>query len=118
MKSQSIDFKHAFAEADIPSGDPVFIEIHRYFNSDGGKCDVVLRLNNSLYGQSKAARIWYESFNNGLLDCGFVVRKAYPCMFMYKNMISVLYVDDCLFWARLKSDIDNVMNYFKYDVTS
>ena len=40
------------------------------------------------------------------------------CLFMYKNVISVLYVDDCLFWACSKSDIDNVMNYFKEDSTS
>ena len=34
---------------------------------------------------------------------------------MFKNVICVVYVEDCLFWARSQSDIDNVMNSFKED---
>ena len=37
---------------------------------------------------------------------------------MSKNVICVVYVDACFFWARLKYDIDNVMNYFKEYGTS
>ena len=36
-----------FDHADIPSGDPVCIELPSYFSSDGYKHDVVLRLNKS-----------------------------------------------------------------------
>ena len=59
FQSQSIDFTNAFSQADIPSGETVFIEIPRDFNSDGGQCDVVIGLNKRLYGQSKAAHLWY-----------------------------------------------------------
>ena len=31
IQSQSIDFTDSFSQVDIPSGDPVFIEIPRYF---------------------------------------------------------------------------------------
>ena len=34
LQSQSIDLKNAFAQADIPSGEPFFIELPRDFNSD------------------------------------------------------------------------------------
>ena len=57
-----IDFVNAFAQADIPSGEPVFIELPRDFKSDGGKCDVVLRLNKILCGQDKAVRLWYKNY--------------------------------------------------------
>ena len=30
-------------------------------------------------------------------------------------MICVVYVDDCLFWARSQYEIDNLINYFKED---
>ena len=60
LHSQSIDFTNDFAQAYIPSGEPFFVEFPRDFKSDGGQCDVVLRLKKSLYGQAKAARIWYE----------------------------------------------------------
>ena len=36
-------------------------------------------------------------------------------MFMYKTVICVVYVDDCLFWARSQSEIDNVINSFNED---
>ena len=52
LQSQSIDFKNDFAQADIPSGEPVLIELPRDFNSEGGQRDVVFRLKKSLYVQA------------------------------------------------------------------
>ena len=72
LQSQSIDFTDAFAQADIPSGETVFIELTWDFKSVGGKEDVVLILNKILYGQVEAARLWYEKLRNGLLERGFV----------------------------------------------
>ena len=73
LQSQSIDFTNAFAQADIPSGEPLFIEISRYFKSYGEQDDVVIKLKKSLYGKAKAERLWYEKFWNGLLEHGFVM---------------------------------------------
>ena len=44
--------------------------------------------------------------------------KVDPCLFVYKTVIFVVYVDYCLFWARSQSEIDNVMNSSKEGVTS
>ena len=73
LQSQSIDFTNAFSQADIPSGEPFFIEIPRYFKSDGGQDDVVLKLKKSLYGQSKAARLWYILAQSSISDRKSVV---------------------------------------------
>ena len=100
LQSQSIDFMNDFAQADIPSGEPVFIELPRDFKSDGGQHDVVLKLKKILYGQAKAARLWYTNLRNCLLERGFVTSKVDPCLFMSKTAIYVVYVDDCLLWAR------------------
>ena len=118
LKSQNIDITNYFYHEDIPSGEPVFIEIPRDFKSDGGQCDFVIRLKKILYGQAKAACLWYEKLRNGLLDRGFLMSKVDTCLFMSKTVICVVYLDDCLFWARSQSDIDNVMKYFKeYDTS-
>ena len=79
-----------FSQADIPSGDPVFVELTRYFNSYGGKCGFVIRLKKSLYGQAKAACLWYEKL------C-FMVSKVDLCMSMSKTLMCVVYVDYFLF---------------------
>ena len=52
LHSQIINFTNTFAQKDIPSGEPVFIELPRDFRSDGVQCDVVLILKKSLYGQA------------------------------------------------------------------
>ena len=48
LNSQIVDFTNTFAQADIPSGELVFIKIPRYFKSDGRQNDVVLKLKKSL----------------------------------------------------------------------
>ena len=115
LQIQSIDFKNASAQADIPSGEPVFIELINYFKSDGRQHDVLLKLKKIIFGQAEAARLWYKFFRNGLLECSFVMGKVDHWLFMSKTVICVVYVDDCLFWARSQYDIDTVMNSFKED---
>ena len=102
FQSQNIDFTHAFAQADIVIGGPVFIERPRNFKSDGGHHYVVLKFNKSLHGQAGDARLWYEKLRNGLLERGLVMSKVDPCLFMSKTVICVVYVDGCLFWAPFK----------------
>ena len=70
LQSQSIDLKNAFAQAHIPSGETIFIEIPSDFKSDGRSHDVVIKLKKSLYGQAKAARLWCEKLRNCLLERG------------------------------------------------
>ena len=60
LQSQSIDFTNAFAQSDIPIGEPVFIGIPRDFNIDGGKGNVVIILKKSLYVKTEAAHLWYK----------------------------------------------------------
>ena len=107
--------QNSLSQADIPSGEPVFIVLPRDFKSDGGQHDVVLKLKKSLYGQADAPRLWYEKFRNGLLEHGFVMIKVDTCLFMSKTVICVVYVDYCLFWESSQYDIDNVMKSFKED---
>ena len=115
LQSQSIDFTNAFARAYIPSGEPVLVQLTRYFKINGGQHDVVLKSNKIIYGQAKAARLWYEKLRNGLLERSFVMSKVDPCLFMSKTVICVVYVDDCIFLARSQSYIDNLMKSFKED---
>ena len=62
LQSQIIDFANAFSQADIPSVEPVFVELPRDFKSDGNQGDVFLILRKSLYGQAESTRLWYEKF--------------------------------------------------------
>ena len=94
---------------------PSIIELPRYFKSDVGQFDVVLRLKKIVYGQYQAAYLWYEKLINCLLDCIFVASKVDTCLFLYVTLICVVYVYDFLFWECSQSDIVNVMKYFRED---
>ena len=118
FQSQSIDFINEFAQADIPSGEPAFIELPRDFKNGGWKHDAVLILKKILYGQAGYACIWNKNLRNGLSDCEFVTSKVDPWLFMSKTVICVVYVDDFLFWKRSQSNIGNVMKSFKEDGSS
>ena len=91
LYSQSIDFTNAFDQEYIPSGQTVLLELPRYFKIDGGQFDVVFILKKSLYGQSKAARLWYERLQTSVLERGFVASKVDPYIFMFKTVICVVY---------------------------
>ena len=62
LQSHSIDFTNDFAQANIPSGEPVFIELPRDFKSDGGQHDDVLKLKKILYGQPKPHAYGMKSY--------------------------------------------------------
>ena len=65
LQSQIIDFTNDFDQADIPSGEPLFIELPSYFKSDWGQGDIVLRFKQNLYGQDEASLLWNEKLRNG-----------------------------------------------------
>ena len=44
--------------------------------------------------------------------------KVDPCLFLYKNVICMVYVYSCLFWACSQSYIDTLIHYFKEYRTS
>ena len=110
----SVDFSNAFAQADIPESQTVYIEPPQGFTSENGD-DIVLKLNKSLYGQAESPRLWYEKLKKGLEDRGFVMSKVDPCLFISKDIVCICYVDDCLFFAHKQEKLDELLKSFKED---
>eukprot|EP00957_Ditylum_brightwellii_P085695 6519051-Ditylum_brightwellii.AAC.1 len=75
----------------------------------------VLELNNSLYGQADALRMWYDKLRANLEEGGFTVCKADPCLFISKKVVCIIYVGDCLLFARNSKDINAGLKSFKED---
>eukprot|EP00957_Ditylum_brightwellii_P031266 2370203-Ditylum_brightwellii.AAC.1 len=77
--------------------------------------DKVLKPNKSLYGQADAPRMQYDKLRAGLEARGFTACMADPCLFISKKVVRIVYVDDCLWFARDIKDIDAVLKSFKED---
>ncbi|MGH7954661.1 MAG: reverse transcriptase domain-containing protein, partial [Gloeomargaritales cyanobacterium] len=106
LKSVQVDYNNAFAQARLK--EPVYIEVPRGFrtNNDGNK---VLKLNSSLYGLRQAAERWFDKLSNGLKKRGFRQSSVDPCLFFHDKMICLIYVDDCLFFARDETNIQRMI---------
>jgi len=59
--------------------------------------DVVLKLKKNIYELKPAAFNWYELLISELLKLGFHQSIGEPCLFMKKDIVTVLYVHDTSF---------------------
>jgi hypothetical protein len=114
LETKALDFVLAFPQADLDT--PVFMEIPVGVSVDGIHQNkaYVLRLRKSLYGLKQASSNWYSYLKKGLEDRGFKESQSDPCVFIRKDMIILVYVDDCVLVSKssdvIKSFIDSLTN--------
>ena len=92
--TKQVDYTNAFAQATLR--EDVFIEPPRGFGRRD-RVDMVLKLIRSLYGLKQAPKTFYEKLRDGLIERGFTQSKIDPCLFMKKDLVCVVYVDDTIF---------------------
>jgi hypothetical protein len=92
--TKQVDFTNAFVQTEMK--DTAYIEAPKLFGPKSGKYLVLLLLK-SLYGLKQAPRTFYEKLIDGLLERGFTQSEIDPCLFMKKDCICVVYMDDTIF---------------------
>ena len=83
----------------------------------------VLKLNKSLYGLKQGSLNWHNKLKDALINRGFVESISDPCLFISKDMIILVYVDDCILISKddiaipkfIKSLEDGVENFVVTD---
>ena len=103
--TKQVDYTNAFAQATL--NEEVYIESPRGFSRGDGKG--VLKLNNSLYGLKQAPKTFFDKLRDGLIERGFTQSILDPCLFMKKDMICVIYVDDTIFAGPDSVAIDKLI---------
>ena len=123
LANSQVDFTAAFVHADIdlpPDYDMmspeekekvgVFVEMPRGFPQPG----MVLKLKKSLYGLRQAPRNHFQNCRDCLEAIGFTQAiNVDPCLFISDSVICLVYVDDCLFFAKNQTDIDTAVERLK-----
>jgi hypothetical protein len=71
-----------------------------------------MKLKRNLYGCKQAAHNWFKHLTKELLRQGFKQSKTDMCLFLQKDCILVVYVDDCLLFAKDSTVIDNLIADF------
>ena len=112
--SASIDFKNAFVQSTLPQ--PIYLELPPgYAKANPQHSGSVLKVHKSLYGDRRAANLWYRKLRSSLESdaLGFTVSAIDPCLFIRDDCIMVLYVDDAVLFARDESTLSSILSTFK-----
>jgi hypothetical protein len=111
--TRQVDYTNAFAQATLK--EEVYIKApHGYGFKD--KKDKVLHLIKSLYGLKQAPRTFFEMLRTGLLERGFVQSEHDMCLFMKKDIICVVYVDDTILAGPDAADLEKELKALEFVV--
>jgi len=119
LKTRQVDYTQAFPQALLE--DPVFMRVPQGWFVKNGKLTQhqnpkhnnllhYLKRKRNLYGCKQVAWNWFKHLTTGLLKQGFIQSKTDSCLFLRKDCILVVYVDDCLIIAKEDWIIDELIH--------
>jgi hypothetical protein len=96
-------------QAHLNETKPIYVQAPPTFHSDAAD-KVVLKLNRSLYGLVQAPLYWGNHLRDALVNThGFTESQASPCLYFRDGVVILTYVDDCLFFAKDKQQINDLL---------
>ena len=92
LRTRSIDFIQVYVQAEIKTD--VHMEILWGFNQNDRV--FILKLKSNFCSLCNANLMWFEHLKKGLIARGFRQSNLDSCLFLKKDMIVIVHVDDCL----------------------
>jgi hypothetical protein len=111
LKGKHIDFTQAFPQAKLK--EDIYLRFPAGFEHKNEKW--VLKLKRNLYGLVQASQNWFLKLSAIYERLRFKQSKSDPCLFLRKDMIIVLYTDNCLIYARDTKEIDSFVKTLRDD---
>ena len=91
LKSTTIDFNAAFVQSTLP--EPIYLELPPGYSVNGQ--DKVYKVFKSLYGDIRAAKLWYTHLSFVVVSSmGFTRRIIDSCLYFRDQIVFAFYVDD------------------------
>jgi hypothetical protein len=108
LKTQTIDFNAAFVQADLPA-EPLYLELPPGYGIPGK--DKVYKVTKSLYGDVRAAKLWYKKhLSSALVDkLGMTKSCIDTCLYFRDDLIFVHYVDGGIIACKDEDKIQQFM---------
>ena len=112
LKTRQVDYSCAFVQAAIDG--EVYSELPQEFIGLDNE-QFVLKLKKSLYGLKQAPWLWFKALEKSLHDCGFTSSENDPCLFLKKDLVALVYVDDVLFFEKTDKLIHKMISSLRKD---
>jgi hypothetical protein len=119
MKSHQVDYIQAYTQAPIDCDIYMCIPpqltvqdntLQFSTNPTPGNSDThVLLLTKNLYGLRQTGNNWFDKLRDSLCARGFQQSSIDPCLVIRKDTIIIIYVDDCLLFARHDKTLDDLL---------
>ena len=105
--SAQCDITAAFLHATIPENEYIYVHQPRGFHT---KDNHVLRLRRSLYGLRQAPRSFFTFLSKRLIRQGLRQSPLDPCLFIQKDLIVIVYIDDLLVYSKTTAAFDSFLH--------
>jgi hypothetical protein len=108
LVSAQADITAAFVHANLKPDENIFVHQPRGFKRG---TNLVLKLKRSVYGLKQAPRYFFKYLCGHMQskEVGLKQSQHDPCLFIGKDVIAVVYVDDILFFAKKEDIIVNTI---------
>ena len=107
--TQQIDYVLAFPQAPVEK--EIYMQVPKGFRISGkNPKDYVLRLNQNVYGQKQAGRVWNKHLEKILIEkVGFTQSKIDDCVYYKGSTMYILYTDDSILAGPSKNEIESII---------
>jgi hypothetical protein len=68
-----------------------------------------------MYGLRQAGNNWFDALKSCLILLGFQQSQHDPCLFIRKDCLLLVYVDDCLIFAKTDNILDTIITSLEHD---
>eukprot|EP00978_Attheya_sp_CCMP212_P037949 scaffold183254_cov63-Attheya_sp.AAC.3 len=110
--TRQIDFVLAYPQAPIEYD--IYMELpHGIELKEGNSKTHVLKLLRNIYGQRQAGKIWADFLKDKLESIGFVPSPVDECVYIRRNVIFLVYVDDGIFTSPDSEAINKAIEEIK-----
>lgn len=110
-KTRQLDLVLAYPHAKVDR--PTFMRIPRGFQFEGSTQRHVLQIIYNLYGGCDAGRIYFLFMAKYLKSVGFKQSSIDPCVFFYKGVILLMFVDDFIIAGQNDAAINEAVELIK-----
>ena len=104
--TKEVYYTNTFAQANLK--EEVYIEQPKGV-ARKDRLGMIVKLVTSMYGLKQAPTTFFEKLKVVLLECEFIQYEIDKCLFMRREMISVVCVDDTIFAGPDTNDIEEVI---------